>query len=83
MKGIIYENALKFKAEMLKIAGIALCTPLAAIILKGLIDKNLLRAVISWEMFMAICAFSVGIWVVDLAYKVLAWLDEVKYTYDD
>jgi hypothetical protein len=83
MKGIIYENALKFKADVFKLIGIAFCTPAAAMILKGFVDKDLLLVFISWEMLIAIPISFVGIWVLDLAYKILFWLDEVKCNHVD
>ncbi len=61
MRDVIYENALKFKAEVFKIVGLAFCTPFAAIMLKGFVDKDLIQVVASWETLIALLILFVGI----------------------
>ena len=82
MKGIIYESAWKFKAEMLKLAVLTFCTPAPAIMLRGLIDGDYVSRILSLAMLISIVFFVWGLCVLDMAYKILASLDEVKYNHD-
>ena len=78
---IVFEQAYKFRAEVHRTVGYAICTPLSLMILNALL-KNKLGLIFNLTNSLAFLMFIVGVLSVTHGLTIMTKLDEVKYRYE-
>ncbi len=77
---VIYEFREKFRADIFKTFGLALCSPLCIVIGNTLVQGNV-KFLLHWGALIALILFVIGYRILNYALLVSAKLDELKYGY--
>jgi len=78
---VIYEFRERFRADVFKAFGFALCSPLCLVIGNTLIHGDV-KYLVHWGTLAAFIFFIIGYKVLNYALLISAMLDELKYDYN-